>query len=107
MAGQFARLGRRSAGVVVEFERVLHGGAQVRVHLAQLAVAVHLVVVGEVDAEVLGHGQVPRDVPRPAGGQLTGRREPLGAELAQRVEHPVPLALAQHHGLVDQPDRAR
>ena len=73
--------------------------------LAQFVVPVHLVVVGEVVAEVPRHRQVPPDVPGPAGRLLARLGQPVGPELAQRVEHPVARALPQHDRLVDQLDQ--
>ena len=92
--------------VVVEFERVLERRPQVRVRLAQLVVAVHLVVVGEVAAEVPCLGQVPRDVPLPAGGRAhrtprAARRRTPAACRASGTARP-----RGDHGLVDEADSA-
>ena len=89
---------------VVKLKCVLERRTQVRVRLAQLVVAVHLVAVREVRAEIPRLGQVAVDVPRPAGGKLPGLGELLRAEFPQRVEHPVALAVEDDHGLVDEPD---
>ena len=108
-----------AAVAVAVVERVRERGRDVRVLRAQPPEPARLVVGQEMLVEVGGHGQVPVGQPVEEPRLLAGLRQLLAAELAQRVEQPVPvraargaragvarrLAVARHHRLVDQADQ--
>ena len=75
---------------------------------AQLRGSGQLVAVLVVGGEVLGQAGEVGDVPAPAAACSPDPGEPLGAELANGVEQPVPrlvLLRAQHDRLVHQADQ--